>query len=144
MPKINNNTTINNQPKKKFKKCQLYKQLIHLLFFFSSHLNSSTTQNNQLLLLLPSPLHMRQGGGKFISCNTTTSDGERRLFAVPRGGISTVLGLPSWDSPPLDHHLHIEWCVLLLLPLGEAQILPSIFLGRGGSRGRERWTIFQS
>ncbi|BBH07090.1 hydroxyproline-rich glycoprotein family protein [Prunus dulcis] len=69
----------------------------------------SSTQNQTLAPLSP-PHHMSQGRGHphvvFVSSTASdSSDGEPGFFATPRGCISAVLGLPSWHSTPLDHHL---------------------------------------
>lgn len=57
-------------------------------------------------------------------------DGQSGSFPVPRGRISTVPGLPARHRPPLDHHLQPKRHLLLLLPLGQAPIPPSILLPR--------------
>ena len=60
--------------------------------------------------------------------SSSVDDGAPRSFATPRGRISTVPGVPLGHCPPLDHHVQLEWHLLLLLPLGQTPLFPSILL----------------
>ncbi|KAE9449519.1 hypothetical protein RHGRI_028942 [Rhododendron griersonianum] len=69
---------------------------------------------------------MREGR-RFISYRSTKSDGEFVVCAAPADGpVSAVYRVPSRDGAPVDRDIQLEWGLLLLLPLGEDQIPPSI------------------
>lgn len=97
--------------------------------FSESHFLNPKKKKKTLAPLSP-PHHMSEGTGpsppssSSAAAASDSSDGEPGFFATPRGCISAVLGLPSWHSTPLDHHLQPQRNLLLLLPLGQAQITP--------------------
>lgn len=82
----------------------------------------------------------RSSGSSSRKSSSSVCDGESGCFATPCGCISTVPRLPSWHCPPLNHHFQLEWYLLLLLPLGQAQITPPIF--RRPHRSPSRYRSF--
>lgn len=77
--------------------------------------------------------HMREGKEERSSSSSTTvrsNNGEPRFVTISLRRISTVLGFPIRDSTPSNNHFQFEWHLLLLLPLGQAQITPQIFFRR--------------
>ena len=107
----------------------------HFSFIINSHKPPSPPPTSSIVflsLLSSSSIHMREG------TSPTANDGEPGSFAAPHGRISSLTWVPPRYCPPLDNHLQLEWHLLLLLPLGQVQITPSIFFRRPGSRARHR------
>ncbi|MED6139180.1 hypothetical protein PIB30_081504 [Stylosanthes scabra] len=59
---------------------------------------------------------------------TCKKNGGPRSVSAPSGRISTFPGVPSRHCPSSDHHIHTQRRLLMLLPLGQVSLLPSIFL----------------
>lgn len=107
--------------------CHIF--LASVRFFFSLNINCL--------------LHCMLEGENLNYYQQRKNNGESKLCTGPFRPVAAFTWVPSGNCASIANNIQLEWYLLLLLPLGQASISPSILRQQHRSRSRRRPFIFE-